>query len=81
MRVRLLTVSGLSLEISREGLTVHEPIACNDADGSALGKDVQKRGLLFERDQFSSIELTDKGGRTFPAPDSPINAVNFPGTT
>ena len=46
MRTHLLTVSGLGLEVSREGLAVHEPIASNDTDGRALGEDVQKRGLF-----------------------------------
>jgi len=45
--VHLLTVSGLGLEVGREGLTVHKPIAGDDTDGCALGEDVQKRGLFF----------------------------------
>jgi len=81
MRIHLLTVPGLGLEVRREGLTVHEHTPSNDTDGRALGKDVQKRGLFFKHGGFGSVWSVDKEGRTFPAPDSPINAVNFPGTT
>ena len=52
MRIHLLTVPGLGLEVRREGLAVHEPIASNDADGRALGEDVQERGLFSKHDQF-----------------------------
>lgn len=48
MRIRLLAVSRLGLEVCRESLTVHKPIASNYADGSALSEDVQKGGLFFE---------------------------------
>ena len=81
MRIHLLTVPGLGLEVRREGLTVHKPIATYDTDGRPLSEDVQKCCLFFRRDQFGSVSLTNKKERTFPAPDSPINAVNFPGTT
>ena len=79
MRIHLLTISGLGLEIRREGLTVHEPVSSDYTDGSALGENVQKGGLFFC--QLGLKWLMDKGGRTFPAPDSPISAVNLPGTT
>ena len=39
--VHLLAVPSLGLEIHRQGLAVHEPIASNDADIRALGEDVQ----------------------------------------
>ena len=45
--VHLLTVSGLGLEVHRQGLTVHEPITGNDTDVRALGEDVQQRGLFL----------------------------------
>jgi hypothetical protein len=47
VRVHLLAVPGLGLEVRREGLAVHEPIAGNDTDARALGEDVQQRGLFF----------------------------------
>ena len=81
MCIHLLTVPGLGLEVRREGLAVHESITVHDADGSTLGKDAQKRCLFFKRDQFGSVSLMNKEGLTFPAPDSPISAVNFLGTT
>ena len=81
MGIHLLTVSGLSLEVRGKGLPVHEPVASNNTNRGALGEYVQKRGLLLKCIQSHLTWLRDKGGRTFPAPDSPINAVNFPGTT
>ena len=81
MRVHLLTITSLGLEVHRKGLTVHESIAGDDAHGRALSEDVQKRSLSSEHDQFGLIYSMYKEVRTFPAPDSPINAVNFPGTT
>ena len=81
MCIHLLTVAGLSLEVRRKGMTVHESIAGDDAHGCTLSEDVQKRGLPPKHDQFGPAHPTDKKARTFPAPDSPINAVNFPGTT
>ena len=55
MRIHLLTVPSLSLEVHREGLTVHEPIASNDTDGRALGEDVQKRGLFSNAINFVHV--------------------------
>ena len=52
MGIHLLTVPGLGLEVRREGLTVHEPIAGNDTDGRALGEDVQKRSLFSSTVDF-----------------------------
>ena len=80
MRIHLLTVPSLGLEVRRESLTIHEPVASNNTDGRTFGEDIQKRGLFFKYDQFGFVCLMNKG-RTFPAPDSPINAVNLPGTT
>ena len=81
MCIHLLTVAGLSLEVRRKGMTVHESIAGDDAHECALSEDVQKRGLSPKHDQFALACSMGKETRTFPAPDSPINAVNFPGTT
>ena len=81
VRIQLLTVTGLGLKVCREGLTVHEHIPSNDADRRALSEDVQERCLFFKHGGFGLVRSVNKGGRTFPAPDSPISAVNFPGMT
>ena len=69
----------LSLEILGQSLTVDKHVTSDDADSGALSEDVQQGCLNTE---LSEIERENKDKEfTFPAPDSPIRAVNFPGAT
>lgn len=68
----------LRLEVRREGLTTDQAITSHDANIDTLCQDIQQSSL--ETCETTRILQTFEH-LTFPAPDSPMRAVSFPGAT